>query len=115
MKRGLKVWSVGVRFALCVPCYNRFPDEKGTESYESASCHQGRGWSYNRFPDEKGTESVCPSRQLPVLSRSYNRFPDEKGTESQAWEMEHLDHERVTTVSPMKRGLKVHFRFISQL
>ena len=37
---------------------------------------------YNRYPDEKGTESQ--QRALArILEHRYNRYPDEKGTESQ--------------------------------
>ena len=36
---------------------------------------------YNRYPDEKGTESDHPKRKITTLVR-YNRYPDEKGTES---------------------------------
>ena len=60
---------------------------------------------YNRFPDEKGTESTLLYQQRHRVG-GYNRFPDEKGTES---EIRHTIHKyicRVTTVSPMKRGLK---------
>ena len=60
--------------------YNRFPDEKGTESLflrrSALPCA-----CYNRFPDEKGTESVQLESKLLFLGFSYNRFPDEKGTE----------------------------------
>ena len=70
MKRGLKA-----ELNLCI-------DEKGTNIR----------WSYNRYPDEKGTESYA--------NWSYNRYPDEKGTETLWTTM------GVTTVTPMKRGLK---------
>ena len=36
---------------------------------------------YNRFPDEKGTERLNKSNVAHIMT-SYNRFPDEKGTES---------------------------------
>ena len=42
-------------------------------------------FSYNRYPDEKGTESLVPDAENPLLPTS----------------------SRVTTVTPMKRGLKV--------
>ena len=35
MKRGLKVREVS-RFAVNETCYNRYPDEKGTESSDSS-------------------------------------------------------------------------------
>ena len=59
---------------------------------------------YNRYPDEKGTErSVTSSREQ--MNKSYNRYPDEKGTES--FRDKGFGHlEQVTTVTPMKRGLK---------
>ena len=38
-------------------------------------------WRYNRFPDEKGTESNNRGARVEDGCR-YNRFPDEKGTES---------------------------------
>ena len=50
---------------------------------------------HNRFPDDSQT------------IQSYNRFPDEKGTERADKSPPRLSHWYVTTVSPMKRGLKV--------
>ena len=43
---------------------------------------------------------------VPLYIGSYNRYPDEKGTES-ATERSKRDGHLVTTVTPMKRGLKV--------
>ena len=37
---------------------------------------------YNRYPDEKGTESLT-FPNVALTSIGYNRYPDEKGTESQ--------------------------------
>ena len=37
--------------------------------------------SYNRYPDEKGTESLL-EWQDSRRRIGYNRYPDEKGTES---------------------------------
>ena len=37
---------------------------------------------YNRYPDEKGTESSLFQSITSVEVGSYNRYPDEKGTES---------------------------------
>ena len=62
--------------------------------------------SYNRFPDEKGTERR-PTAVRRRRSRCYNRFPDEKGTESLILSCSVSFGLEVTTVSPMKRGLKV--------
>ena len=61
--------------------YNRFPDEKGTESDNNDLISYLVPMSYNRFPDEKGTERSHTLRRGCAL-RGYNRFPDEKGTES---------------------------------
>ncbi len=61
--------------------------------------------SYNRFPDEKGTESEKIGQAWRKVS-SYNRFPDEKGTERLANTGGAKREKQVTTVSPMKRGLK---------
>ena len=80
MKRGLKV-KVDIRDTLLKFGYNRFPDEKGTESHN-------------------GILTVW--REL-----CYNRFPDEKGTERSSSALKSSRLMSVTTVSPMKRGLKV--------
>ena len=97
--------------------YNRFPDEKGTESVNALTT------PVTRFTDEKGTKSPTNSKS-PLRTSSYNRFPDEKGTESfqvidspAVWlrpdekGTESLKNAssstEVTIVSPMKRGLKV--------
>ena len=37
--------------------YNRYPDEKGTESSQIIDQRSGGLTGYNRYPDEKGTES----------------------------------------------------------
>ena len=130
MKRGLKAMEEGDNPPSCSR-YNRYPDEKGTESCSKGHDNGNWGLSYNRYPDEKGTErrftnftrvasrgvtTVTPmKRGLKALNKSnmlnimtsYNRYPDEKGTER--W-YDGLDNETkgvVTTVTPMKRGLKV--------
>ena len=79
MKRGLKAINSKTSPAVSVG-YNRFPDEKGTESCDLL-LKSIRLFGYNRFPDEKGTESTMriPATSLFILC--YNRFPDEKGTE----------------------------------
>ncbi len=48
--------------------------KKGNRNPSKATC-------YNRFPDEKGTESVIKRILIDCLVVCYNRFPDEKGTE----------------------------------
>ena len=60
---------------------------------------------YNRYPDEKGTESILDSGNT-AHECCYNRYPDEKGTERAS---KHRPKAllMVTTVTPMKRGLKV--------
>ena len=62
--------------------YNRYPDEKGTESRIGSLSERARQ-CYNRYPDEKGTESLVRDR-VHRFQRvlGYNRYPDEKGTES---------------------------------
>ena len=79
MKRGLKA-DTDIRVGESVDSYNRFPDEKGTESFPRHRERERCG-RYNRFPDEKGTESLSRTEGYPPLSTGYNRFPDEKGTE----------------------------------
>ena len=78
--------------------YNRFPDEKGTESEKSVNnrhevirvtivspmkrglkdraehSEQRTGGRYNRFPDEKGTES-WPQAQLSAFGEKLQSFP----------------------------------------
>ena len=87
--------------------YNRFPDEKGTES-STLDRPVIAFTRYNRFPDEKGTESTNACGFGSVSLGRYNRFPDEKGTESVTLERGECCLLLVTTVSPMKRGLKAH-------
>ena len=119
-------------------CYNRYPDEKGTESRRS---DRARLWAcqvttvtpmkrglkassiiasiskrcYNRYPDEKGTESFGSANIVIALLWSYNRYPDEKGTERYRIPRDPLKPKQrlsaVTTVTPMKRGLKVKFTY----
>ena len=60
---------------------------------------------YNRYPDEKGTESLLLIR-LSEKSLRYNRYPDEKGTERLHNTCHAASAPFVTTVTPMKRGLK---------
>ena len=91
MKRGLKVYDTSGN-KCAVLRYNRFPDEKGTESMgfgvqllcnnrvttvspmkrglkDQAQVHQREGrHRYNRFPDEKGTESVQRNHQRMRLA-----------------------------------------------
>ena len=87
--------------------YNRYPDEKGTESIIHATLlsfvrevttvtPMKRGLKglilrdaddsvlcYNRYPDEKGTERFAYAATANTIGFSYNRYPDEKGTESE--------------------------------
>ena len=44
---------------------------------------------------------------LDIDNNSYNRYPDEKGTERTMSTLFAFCLESVTTVTPMKRGLKV--------
>ena len=81
MKRGLKAYLRLVRCAL-PSRYNRYPDEKGTESSGIQTETQPPILSYNRYPDEKGTESQI-GQAGKVIDECYNRYPDEKGTESE--------------------------------
>ena len=113
MKRGLKVQGVDA-CQVCAVVTTVSPMKRGLKGIvESSQCDEkGTDLSvrYNRFPDEKGTESrarrylttVSPmKRGLKELEavvttvspmkrglkdflclQAYNRFPDEKGTES---------------------------------
>ena len=110
MKRGLKARLRSLETGCdSLVSYNRYPDEKGTESLVQKLdlAVEREGTRYNRYPDEKGTESLLCAVQIcrgivpvttvtpmkrglkgnlinhPFLSfRGYNRYPDEKGTES---------------------------------
>ena len=62
--------------------------------------------SYNRYPDEKGTESE-PTRRSARHCRSYNRYPDEKGTERPDMRCMLVGSHKLQPLPPMKRGLKV--------
>ena len=70
--------------------------------YSHPTCHA----SYNPCPDEKGTERTPPTPRRHEL-QCYNPCPDEKGTESHA-QAHATRHQPVTTLAPMKRGLKDH-------
>ena len=61
MKRGLKEYGA-ILGGRVWDRYNRFPDEKGTESRHSMPLQSGAHRGYNRFPDEKGTESCTRAR-----------------------------------------------------
>ena len=56
---------------------------------------------------KRGLKADCHCDQERRI-RSYNRCPDEKGTESQAMGKPLNEMYMVTTVAPMKRGLKDH-------
>ena len=74
MKRGLKVRDESLHTEM-VKCYNRYPDEKGTESPLYQIRHANDEESYNRYPDEKGTERLYvrhltqPNQVLQPLPR----------------------------------------------
>ena len=67
-------------------------------------CSQSR---YNHCPDEKGTERRWMRLETPS-DISYNHCPDEKGTESTTEVRAFKVEAQVTTIAPMKRGLKAH-------
>ena len=62
---------------------------------------------YNRFPDEKGTESVfsCANQRGRFSSIVTTVSPMKRGLK-EFTRQAHEIAEYVTTVSPMKRGLK---------
>ena len=136
MKRGLKAPE---------PCecagidgsYNRFPDEKGTES-DGYYLHisrllsvtivspmkrglkdqtEGRSGTDNEVtivsPMKRGLKAGLSSG-MTACCCSYNRFPDEKGTEREAGLNPVLADKEVTIVSPMKRGLKGCYTVIAK-
>ena len=72
MKRGLKA-RARLRLMWAWGCYNRFPDEKGTESTGATPAYVGWG-CYNRFPDEKGTESCNGRSDLRIATRYSKPF-----------------------------------------
>ena len=74
MKRGLKA----------IDCQSEGPAVVTTKPAEAHQGTVGAGTSYNRYPDEKGTESHSTRLRLRGLARGAS----------------------VTTVTPMKRGLK---------
>ena len=85
--------------------YNRFPDEKGTESEPARSVQENQEPVTTVSPMKRGLK-VADDSDTNSLLLSYNRFPDEKGTESIQTDAETAIASVVTTVSPMKRGLK---------
>ena len=104
MKRGLKVIIENV-LDTSERCYNRYPDEKGTESKQLMPFAGAKTVGYNRYPDEKGTERH-PESHADSRGTGYNRYPDEKGTERLIICICDDQRKDVTTVTPMKRGLK---------
>ena len=84
MKRGLKASSyllATIRLRLVTTVT---PMKRGLKGFFCRRAYSNCGTyflSYNRYPDEKGTESIHPNRR-------------------------HQRHYLVTTVTPMKRGLK---------
>ncbi len=79
MKRGLKALQRLVD-DLDAGSYNRFPDEKGTESEAERSIAWG-GRVATVSPMKRGLKVRAHTHILHRPAR-YNRFPDEKGTES---------------------------------
>ena len=65
---------------------------------------------YNHCPDEKGTESLWGWQTPHRAGPSYNHCPDEKGTESSDDKYHIAEIRWVTTIAPMKRGLKGDLR-----
>ena len=72
MKRGLKECIQSAQQSPSV-CYNRYPDEKGTESLTELS-YTLILESYNRYPDEKGTESKI-SGKIHLLGKKLQPLP----------------------------------------
>ena len=124
MKRGLKAstrsnTTGSTRRVTDLYCYNRYPDEKGTERNVSISggtntttgCVVTTVTPMKRGLKDNPPEIYCCYIPLPetypidATPRGYNRYPDEKGTESlHPWI--NPSSLFVTTVTPMKRGLK---------
>ena len=89
-------------------CYNPIPDEKGTERQGVARRPDHPQGGYNHCPDEKGTESNGDNSVIPTIEQAgYNHCPDEKGTERIQLLQMQIEIFIVTTIAPMKRGLKV--------
>ena len=103
MKRGLKAHAA-LPPALAPLCYNRYPDEKGTESLTILPCQRINIRGYNRYPDEKGTERST-SRRAHRSSLVTTVTPMKRGLKAASSSMSGK-WTTVTTVTPMKRGLK---------
>ena len=108
MKRGLKGMITTMVRALIFTVTTVSPMKRGLKDTGKPRTRNARK-CYNRFPDEKGTERNH-KRKESVFVVGYNRFPDEKGTESRITRFGGQGLTEVTTVSPMKRGLKVCIR-----
>ena len=104
MKRGLKD-ATNVVSSDCSTCYNRYPDEKGTERTFHGSFLL-RFCGYNRYPDEKGTERwrtiISPISHQKVTTAT----PMKRGLKAKMQRCFGVFYQYVTTATPMKRGLK---------
>ena len=69
---------------------------------------------YNRFPDEKGTESNLKFVDTDRCSSVTTVSPMKRGLKDDSRKSEPGFPDLVTTVSPMKRGLKDRWRRVSR-
>ena len=117
MKRGLKANSLHADVFDGHERYNRYPDEKGTERTSKALSITKYGnvvlHCYNRYPDEKGTESrrIIRLNSLNPRAEVTTVTPMKRGLKDPYYYPDKGDKgdakpRRVTTVTPMKRGLK---------
>ena len=81
MKRGLKA-TYDMLSGMITDGYNRYPDEKGTESCFFYTFNIMHIRVTTATPMKRGLKDVTEriDRSSPT---GYNRYPDEKGTESQ--------------------------------
>ena len=105
MKRGLKGEDVFLALGAFALVTTATPMKRGLKAQVGTFANDD-AVSYNRYPDEKGTERPVGAFFL-WFNSSYNRYPDEKGTESHEKAEVSGRYVRVTTATPMKRGLKV--------
>ena len=64
-----------------IASYNRYPDEKGTESSTVSLSTCSLIGVTTVTPMKRGLKDPTERQGEPILM-SYNRYPDEKGTES---------------------------------
>ena len=64
--------------------YNRYPDEKGTESRRTDKARWQPVGVTTVTPMKRGLKVLLGWGWLALLSGCYNRYPDEKGTERPA-------------------------------